>query len=176
MGKDISRLSRTELVEIIYALQQREKGLRARINTLEARLSEKELKIKNAGSIADAAIAVNRVVEKAQDAADQYLASIYSAEPGNITAPESGRGAAPADDTYARAEEATRALLQETEKRCSDMIRKANDTRSKVERQCRQLKANTDSAIARSLEDYRETLRHITEQQKIIDSTIEKQE
>ncbi len=74
--KEFRRLSRIELIDIIYELQKREKRYEKRIKNLEAQLADRELKIAESGSIAEAALKVNEVFEHAQAAADVYLAEI----------------------------------------------------------------------------------------------------
>ena len=74
--RELRRMSRTELVEIIYALKQSEDQLKAENAALTAQLQERQLHIQNAGSIAQAALELNRVFEAAQAAADDYAASV----------------------------------------------------------------------------------------------------
>ena len=74
--RELRRMSRTELVEIIYALKQSEDRLKAENAALTAQLQERQLHIENAGSIAQAALELNRVFEAAQAAADDYAASV----------------------------------------------------------------------------------------------------
>ncbi len=69
-------MSRTELVEIIFALKQSEDSLRAENAALTAQLQDRQLRIENAGSIAQAALELNHVFEAAQAAADDYAASV----------------------------------------------------------------------------------------------------
>ena len=69
-------MSRTELVEIIFALKQSEDNLRAENAVLTAQLQDRQLRIENAGSIAQAALELNHVFEAAQAAADDYAASV----------------------------------------------------------------------------------------------------
>ncbi|MCD7919611.1 MAG: DNA repair protein [Clostridiales bacterium] len=77
--KELRKMSRTELIEIIYALQQNERALRAENEDLHRRLEDKTIRIENAGSIAEAALSLNRIFEDAQAAAQQYLASVQAA-------------------------------------------------------------------------------------------------
>ncbi len=74
--KELRRLSKSDLLDIIYELQKSEKKLAEKNRELEERLASKELKISSAGSIAEAAFAVNGVIEAVQAAADQYLDQI----------------------------------------------------------------------------------------------------
>lgn len=74
--KEFRRLTREELVEIIYELQKAQEQLRAENEELKKQLADKELKMESAGSIAEAALALNGVFEAAQEAADQYLSQV----------------------------------------------------------------------------------------------------
>lgn len=75
--KEIKRLSRGDLIDIIYQLQKNEANLIKMNEDLKARLASKEMKIEHAGSIAEAAISVSGVFEKAQQAADIYLSELH---------------------------------------------------------------------------------------------------
>ena len=77
--KEFRRLSREELVEIIYELQRSEAALREENDRLKEKLADRSLKLENAGSLAEASLALNGVFEAAQSAADQYLAAIRDA-------------------------------------------------------------------------------------------------
>ena len=77
--KEFKRLSREELVEIIYELQRSEASLREENDQLRGKLADRSLKLEKAGSLAEASLALNGVFEAAQSAADQYLAAIRDA-------------------------------------------------------------------------------------------------
>lgn len=85
--KEFKRLKRSQLIEIIYELQLEQKNLQEEKDAMEQRfLQEKEVlqeqlddrqsKIENAGSIAEAACALNDIFEVAQKTAEQYLSEI----------------------------------------------------------------------------------------------------
>ena len=74
--KEFKRLSRAQLIDIIYHLQLQVDELEGRNKTLEMALEDKRLRIENAGNIAEAALVVNDYFRHAQNAADQYLAEI----------------------------------------------------------------------------------------------------
>lgn len=80
--KELRRLRRLDLIEIIYKYQRRERKLQEENETLRAQLDSKVLKLKEAGSIAKAALELNGVFEAAQRAADQYLVSVKAASGG----------------------------------------------------------------------------------------------
>lgn len=77
--KELKRLSRVELIDIIYELQKQKEAADAQVVQLQDQLNTRELHIAEAGSIAEAAISVNGVFEAAQAAADQYLFSVKAA-------------------------------------------------------------------------------------------------
>lgn len=72
--KDLRRLSRADLIDIIYHLQESEEQLRQENETMSKALADREIKIASLGSVAEAALSLNHVFEAAQAAADQYLA------------------------------------------------------------------------------------------------------
>ena len=76
--RELRHMRRTELVEIILALKQSEDQLRAENAALSAQLQERQIHIENAGSIAQAALELNKVFEAAQAAADEYVASVLA--------------------------------------------------------------------------------------------------
>ncbi len=77
--KELRRMNRTELIEIIYALQQNENNLRTENEELKEQLDDKAIRIEQAGSIAEAALSLNHIFEDAQSAAEQYRYSLQSA-------------------------------------------------------------------------------------------------
>ncbi len=77
--KELRRMNRTELIEIIYALQQNENNLRTENEELKEQLDDKAIRIEQAGSIAEAALSLNHIFEDAQRAAEQYSLSLQDA-------------------------------------------------------------------------------------------------
>ena len=81
--KEFRKLRREDLIEIIYQYQRREQRLTQENETLKSQLKDRNLQMEKAGSIAQAALALNGVFEAAQQAADQYLQSVrFMAESG----------------------------------------------------------------------------------------------
>lgn len=74
--RELRRMRRAELIEIIYALKQSEDQLKAENAALTAQLQDRQIHLENAGSIAQAALELNKVFEAAQAAADDYLRSV----------------------------------------------------------------------------------------------------
>ncbi|MBQ9968168.1 MAG: hypothetical protein IJO88_05550 [Oscillospiraceae bacterium] len=76
VGKELKRLSRRELVDIIYQLKKNEQEKLEQIAALEEELRDRRIRISVAGSIAEAAIDITNVFSAAQSAADRYLHEI----------------------------------------------------------------------------------------------------
>ena len=74
--KEFKRLSRAQLIEIIYQLQLQIDKLNEEKQELESELNDKRLRLSNAGNIADAALEINNCFRSAQNAAEQYLSEI----------------------------------------------------------------------------------------------------
>lgn len=74
--KEFKRLSRYQLIEIIYQLQLRQQELSAENERLTNALEDKRLRISEAGNIAEAALDIHNVLQSAQEAAAMYLEEI----------------------------------------------------------------------------------------------------
>ena len=74
--KEFKRLSRAQLIEIIYQLQLEIEKLNEHQQELEKELVDKRFRLSNVGNIAEAAIEINDCFRSAQNAADQYLNEI----------------------------------------------------------------------------------------------------
>ena len=76
IGKELKRLSRRELVDLIYQMKKNEQLLQDEIAALQDALQEKRIRLSAAGSIADAAASITNVFSVAQMTADLYLHEI----------------------------------------------------------------------------------------------------
>ena len=74
--KEFKRLSRAQLIAIIYRFQLQVEELTAKNEALERELADRRLRLSNAGNIADAALEINDCFCRAQSAAEQYLNEI----------------------------------------------------------------------------------------------------
>ena len=74
--KEFKRLSRAQMIEIIYQLQLQIDKLSEQTQKLESELADKRIRLSNAGNIADAALEINDCFRSAQNAAEQYLNEI----------------------------------------------------------------------------------------------------
>ncbi len=83
--KELKRMSRLELLELLLEVDQENERLREENARLTAQWNSRQIKLEKAGSIAEAALALNRIFEDAQAAADQYLESIRALDDGGKT-------------------------------------------------------------------------------------------
>lgn len=78
--KELKRLSRGELLELLLMQTRETERLQEEVTRLQAQLDDRKLRVNKAGSIAKAALEVNGVMEAAQAAAAQYLENIKMVE------------------------------------------------------------------------------------------------
>jgi cell division septum initiation protein DivIVA len=74
--KEFKRLSRSQLIDIIYQLQLKQNELEEENRKLKAEVGDKRIRLREAGNIAEASLAMHNVMQSAQDAANQYLEEI----------------------------------------------------------------------------------------------------
>ena len=74
--KELRRLSRGELLEMLIAQTEENRQLKIRLERAEAQLRDRRIAVEKAGSLAEAALQLNRVFEAADKAAQQYLENV----------------------------------------------------------------------------------------------------
>lgn len=107
-NKDLKKLSRAELLEMLIAQSKEVADLRERLNDAEEQLADRQIRIDSAGSIAEASLALNGVFEAAQKAAEQYLENVR-------------RQADMCAEMERQSRERAEKLLSSAKLRCSDM-------------------------------------------------------
>ena len=76
VSKELKKLSRRELVDIIYQMKKNEQLLQDELTSLQKEIQERRIHLSTAGSIAEAAVSITNVFSSAQTAADLYLQEI----------------------------------------------------------------------------------------------------
>ncbi|MBQ3090465.1 MAG: DNA repair protein [Oscillospiraceae bacterium] len=90
--KELRRLRRSDLLEMLLKLSEENKLLQERVASLEQQLNDRTICIDEAGSLAEAALALNGVFQAAQAACDQYTENIRRrAEQQNESNTSSGK-------------------------------------------------------------------------------------
>lgn len=75
--RELQKLSRADLLELLVAQVKENDRLREQLAAAQEELADRQIRIDRAGSIAEAALQLNRVFEAAQLAADQYLENVH---------------------------------------------------------------------------------------------------
>lgn len=115
--KELQKLNRAELLEMLLIQSKKIKKLEDCIEDLNAKLEDKRIKIKDSGSMAEAAMKLNEVFEAADKAAEQYK---INAE----------RNAKIQNSIAQKKLEQAEMLLTEAKRRCEEM---ENDTKRKCD-------------------------------------------
>lgn len=71
--KELRRLSRSELLEMLIAQTEENRQLKIKLERAEAQLRDRRIAVEKAGSLAEAALQLNRVFDAVDKAAQQYL-------------------------------------------------------------------------------------------------------
>lgn len=74
--KELRRLRRTELLEMLLTQVEENKKMQIRLNEMQMQLDDRRIMINEAGSIAEAALRLNGVFQAAETAAAQYLENV----------------------------------------------------------------------------------------------------
>ena len=71
--KELLKLRRSELLEIMLAQSQEIDNLRQQLDEANAKLADREIRLSESGSIAEASLRLTHIFEEAQKAVDLYV-------------------------------------------------------------------------------------------------------
>ena len=80
MNKELKKLNRTELLELLLVQTKEVERLREELDEARRQLEDKRIRVQEAGNLAQAVLSINDVVNAVQAAADQYLDNIKAME------------------------------------------------------------------------------------------------
>lgn len=120
-------MSRSELLEMLIAQVEENESLRSRLKEVEAELQSRHIKLEKAGTIAEASLLLNGVLEAAEQAAAQYLENIenLSGRQEEVCKQMEAEAQQKANAIIAEAEEYSRKLRTKTNKYCKKLIDRA---------------------------------------------------
>lgn len=101
-NKELKKLSRRELLEMLISQSKELNQVQQELEEAKRQLEDRRILLDNTGSIAEAALKLNRVFEAAQEAADQYLENIKALN-NAASVPEDAES--DADESACKAEE-----------------------------------------------------------------------
>ena len=143
--KEFKRLSRAQLIDVIYQLQLKHEELLAENERLEKELEDKRLRISKVGNIAEAALEINNCFRNAQNAADQYLDEIRA-----IREDAEERRARLLADAQSEAEE----LRAQARAEAKALLAKAREEAEGIVADAKWTKGDYDLAVETILKEY----------------------
>ena len=130
--KEFKRLSRSQLIDIIYQLQLKQEELTADNENLSKALADKRLRVSKAGNIADAALEIHNVMQAAQDAAAHYVEEIQIR----------------VDEEYQR-------ILKKANNKATAIIEEAKKAAAEIVAQAKKENPDYDPVVEANLEEHR---------------------
>lgn len=144
-NKELRKLGRRELLEMLIAQTKELNQVKRELEDAHDALNDRRIHIADAGSIAEAALKLNKVFEAAQEAADQYLYNIRQKNSG-----EDFSGLLPLNTA-----EDEQMLLERTRRECEEMRAQAeaecSAMREAARRECEEMIAKAEEQ-SRSLD------------------------
>ena len=124
---ELKKLKREELLELLVAQGKENESLQAKINEAEKALHDRRIALEKAGSIAEASLQLNGVIQAAESAAAQYLENIQrlSGEQEEKCARMEEESRRKADMLLADTEASCRRMERDTKEKCEAMVLQA---------------------------------------------------
>ena len=130
--KEFKRLSRPQLIEIIYQLQLKLEEVTAENERLSQELADKRLRVDDVGNIAEAALNIHNVFTTAQDAAAHYIEEIQIR----------------VDSEYKR-------ILKEANEKAAQIIKNAQQKTDETAARAKKKNPDYDPVVEAILKEYR---------------------
>lgn len=127
-NKELKRLSRADLLEMMLAVTKENEQLQASVMQMKKRLDDRTVSIENCGSLAEAVLQINGVFEAAQAACEQYVQNIQERNANQ-------------DQLFHRMEEEAKkrceAMIAQAERQANEIIAQAEQKASEVLKQAK---------------------------------------
>ena len=134
--KELKKLSRMELLEILIDLSNENIELKNSVQELSYQLDNRNIMIGEVGSIAEASLKLNGVFEAAEAAASQYIENIkrISESQEEISKQVEAKAQQKAEEMLNQAEEQCSSRIEETDNYCKNKIEETDSyCKSKLE-------------------------------------------
>lgn len=125
--KDIKKLGRAELLELLIKQTSENEQLRNRLDEAEAQLAQRRIIMEKCGSIAEASLQLSNIFNAAQEAAQEYIESVklHSETSEEIFNRIQTEAQAEANLLVSETKRKCRLMEEETERKCDEMVRLA---------------------------------------------------
>ena len=141
-NKEFKRLRRSQLIDIIYQLQLKQEELTADNEKLSKALADKRLRVNKTGNIAEAALEIHNVMQKAQDAATHYMEEIQIR----------------VDEEYQQilkeANEKSAAIIEKSQQQADEIVEKAKQQADEIVAQIKEENPYFDPTVETILKKY----------------------
>ena len=155
--KEFKRLSRAQLIEIIYQLQLKEEEMIAENQKLKAELEDRRIRMQEAGNIAEAVLQINKVMQTAQNAAEQYLEEISAMRDETASARQS---------VFADAQQEVAQIVAKAQQEAAQIIAQAQQESSKIVAEAQQ---EASQIIAEAQQQAAEILEQVQQEAAILE-------
>lgn len=139
---EMKKLGRRELLDVLADREDEIDRLRLKLVELERKMADREVRISRAGSIAEAALALNHVFENAEKAAAQYLENIQrlSGEQESVCREMQEKSQAEAERILTEARKRADTLLNESRKESESILSSAQQLEAETMQKCSEMK------------------------------------
>lgn len=126
-SKELKRLSRADLLEMMLAVTKENERLQSSVMQMKKRLEDRTVSIENCGSLAEAVLQINGVFEAAQAACEQYVQNIQdrNANQDQILRRMEEETKQRCEVMIVQAEQQAKALIEQAEQQAKEMIAQA---------------------------------------------------
>ena len=184
--KELKKLSRTDLVEMLLEVSRENEKLRWELAGAREQLDDKTITIENSGSLAEAALRLNGIFEAAQNACEQYTQNMRQrscpdndgpaesepivqptepdADPAEPETPDSLQMEQdvqmPCDHLFRETQEMCGNMVRDTQEQCDRMVQ---DTQEQCSRMEQEAQAKCDRMLKRARQDADEYWEYVRE-------------
>lgn len=157
--KELKKLSRIELLEILIDLSNENVELKKSVQELSYQLDNRNIMLTEAGSIAEASLKLNGVFEAAQAAASQYIENIQriSESQEEIAKQVETQAQQKAEEMLNQAEQQCSSKLEETDNYCKSKLeeteRYCNEKLEKTKAECAYMVRQANDSCIKSKQE-----------------------